>query len=100
MMTHDEMLKQIDELVSRVRTVAWISGEAPSLEAAFSEWASKWDTLRTEIESERCENCKYWSSTWPGLPRTGACDKMPARPITKPDFYCAHSESKQKKPTP
>ena len=90
-----DLLKRLNELISRVRTVAWIKGEAPSLNAACSAWDKKWNELRDEIESERCENCKHWGYTWPGLNRTGACDEFPSRPVTKPDFYCDNFEKKE-----
>lgn len=83
-----DLLKRLDDLIGCV--APWGVGPIDS-DAEHARWLS----LRAELVAERCENCKHWGYTWPGLNRTGACDEFPARPVTKPDFYCANFVKKE-----
>lgn len=82
-MMRDDLLKRLDEIVNYA---------IGSMEEDYipEETQAEWVALRAEIVNERCENCKSWGWTWPGLVRTGACDELPVRPVTKPNFYCAY----------
>jgi hypothetical protein len=81
----DEMLKRLDAFLEDWGDFKW-----------SDEGAAAWLALRAELVAERCENCKHWDSVWPGPHRTGACDELPARPITNPDFCCNHFEAQKR----
>lgn len=91
----EELLSRLEGLMKRVRTVAWIKGEAPSLDAACAAWMDKWLTLQVEIEAERCENCAFWGATTStGKLREGWGECGTFEDDTSSDDYCSRFEKR------
>lgn len=94
-MIREDLLRRLDELVGRVRAVAWIAGEAPSSAAACSAWMDKWLTLQAELVAERCENCGLWSeTTCTGEIKEGWGECGTFEDDTSSDDYCSRFEKK------
>lgn len=99
----EDQLKRLDELMARVRSVVWITGEVPTFVAARSAWEAAWASLRAELVAGRCENCTHFDvdRIIPSWPRCGRFSKE-ARNQTgetvieraAKDFCCDHFEKK------